>query len=63
MKHLIFFIIFELICSYFVVIQTAPIYQLDDTNVNEQWNSFKSKYNRTYDSESDKQRLFVKTLL
>jgi len=39
-------------------IQTASIiYQIDDdATVNELWNSFKLKFNRTYDSSADSQR-------
>lgn len=54
-KYLFYFLLFAFILNF---IQTASIiYQIDDdATVNELWNSFKLKFNRTYDSSADSQR-------
>ena len=50
-------ILFGFVLVFYLAQELAPIYELDDCNLNNQWYLFKIKFNRNYDSDNDEYRL------
>ena len=53
-----FLIFFGFVLVFYLAQELAPIYELDDCNLNNQWYLFKIKFKRNYsDSKNDQYRL------
>ena len=50
-------ILFGFLVACFLAQELATIYALDDCNLNNEWNQFKIKFNRNYNSCNDQYRL------
>jgi len=52
-------ILFGFVLVFYLAQELAPIYELDDCNLNNQWYLFKIKFNRNYSDSKNDQYMLV----